>query len=277
MAGAAIATGAAAGLVPLLVSGAFGVGPREIVPVAGILIGGAMAATSLTGRRLLDGVRAELPVIEARLALGAGAREALAPVVRTAVATGLIPVIDQTRTVGLVTLPGTFVGLVLGGASAAEAARVQLTVLLSLLGVELVAALAVAALLTRAIVRPGRARGGAGGAGLTRSATLRRARLPRGRRVRPRRLRSAMTRRILAALRPRGASGDAVARLGHRGPDRRLADLPSPDDDPSRGVVRVHVEHARDLGDLLDDAALAVRAAHPLDHVGPLVRHRRTD
>jgi putative ABC transport system permease protein len=155
MAGAAIAAGAAAGLVPLLASGAFGLGPRELVPVAGILIGGAMAATSLTGRRLLDEVRGQLPVVEARLALGAGAREALAPVVRTAVATGLIPVIDQTRTVGLVTLPGTFVGLVLGGASAGEAARVQLTVLLSLLGVELVAALAVAALLSRALVRPG--------------------------------------------------------------------------------------------------------------------------
>jgi putative ABC transport system permease protein len=155
LAAAAIATGAAAGLVPLLATGAFGLGPRELIPVAGILIGGAMAATSLTGRRLLDGVEGDLPVIEARLALGAGARAALAPTMRTAIATGLIPVVDQTRTVGLVTLPGTFVGLVLGGASPAEAARVQLTVLLALLAVELVAAMAVAALLAGALIRPG--------------------------------------------------------------------------------------------------------------------------
>ena len=35
--------------------------------------------------------------------------------------------IDQTKNVGLVSLPGTFVGLILGGASPAEAARLQLT------------------------------------------------------------------------------------------------------------------------------------------------------
>ena len=73
-------------------------------------------------------------------------REALAPAVRRAAVTGLIPAIDQTKNAGLVTLPGTFVGLVLGGASPAEAARVQLVVLLSLLAVQAVAALAVARL-----------------------------------------------------------------------------------------------------------------------------------
>jgi putative ABC transport system permease protein len=79
----------------------------------------------------------------------------MGPVVRGAVATGLIPAIDQTKNVGLVTLPGTFVGLVLGGASPAEAARVQLTILLALLGVQTIAALVVAALVTRAVSRPG--------------------------------------------------------------------------------------------------------------------------
>ena len=154
-AGAAIALGAATGLAPLLASGAFELTPRELIPVAGILIGGAMAATSLTGRRLLETIEDGLPGIEARLALGAGALEALAPAARRAVTTGLIPALDQTKNVGLVTLPGTFVGLVLGGADPAEAARIQLTVLLALLGVEVVAAAACAALVTRACVRPG--------------------------------------------------------------------------------------------------------------------------
>ena len=133
-AGAAIAAGAATGLVPLLVTGAFDTTPRELVPVAGILIGGAMVATSVTGRRLAEQVADDIAVIEARLTLGVPVREALAPAVRRAAVTGLIPAIDQTKNAGLVTLPGTFVGLVLGGASPAEAARVQLVVLLSLLG-----------------------------------------------------------------------------------------------------------------------------------------------
>ncbi|HET9737436.1 MAG TPA: ABC transporter permease [Solirubrobacteraceae bacterium] len=154
-AGAAIAAGAATGLVPLLATGAFDTTPRELVPVAGILIGGAMVATSVTGRRLAEQVADDLAVIEVRLTLGVPAREALAPAVRRAAVTGLIPAIDQTKNAGLVTLPGTFVGLVLGGASPAEAARVQLVVLLTLLAVQVVAALAVARLVVAGLTAPG--------------------------------------------------------------------------------------------------------------------------
>jgi len=152
-AGGAIALGAATGLIPLFASGAFEVTPRELIPIGGIR--GAMAATSLTGRRLLDDVQGGVPLIETRLALGAPVQVALRPLVRRAVRGGLIPVLDQTKNVGLVTLPGTFVGLVLGGADPAEAARVQLTVLLALLGVELVAAVTCALLVARACESPG--------------------------------------------------------------------------------------------------------------------------
>ena len=105
----------------LLAVGAFEFTPRAAIPTAGILIGGAMAATSLTGRRLVEELDSAHAEIETRLCLGDSAREALRPSVRRAVATGLTPAIDQTRSVGLVTLPGTFVGLLLGGARPAEA------------------------------------------------------------------------------------------------------------------------------------------------------------
>jgi putative ABC transport system permease protein len=154
-AGAAIALGAATGLVPLLASGAFSTTPRELIPVAGILIGGAMVATSVTGSRLVEQVKDDLAAIETRLALGVPVREALAGPVRRAATTGLIGLLDQTKNVGLVTLPGTFVGLVLGGASPAEAARVQLTVLLALLAVEVMAALTVARLVVAGVTAPG--------------------------------------------------------------------------------------------------------------------------
>ncbi|MFB7087244.1 ABC transporter permease [Streptomyces sp. NPDC056296] len=51
----------------------------------------------------------------------------------------LIPALDQTRTVGLVTLPGAFIGMLLGGASPLPAGAVQLFVLVALLAVEAVA------------------------------------------------------------------------------------------------------------------------------------------
>ena len=150
-----IALPALASTVLLLAVGAFEFTPRAAVPTAGILIGGAMTATTLTGRRLLESLRDDVPEIETRLALGDSARTALAPAIRRAVHTGLVPVIDQTRSVGLVTLPGTFVGLVLGGATPAEAAATQLVVLLALLAVELVAGLLLAELTQRAVILPG--------------------------------------------------------------------------------------------------------------------------
>lgn len=151
----AIALPAMSATAILLAVGAFDVSARAAIPTAGILIGGGMAATTLTGRRLLEALTAGADELETRLSLGDAARTALAPFTRQAIATGLIPAIDQTRSVGLVTLPGTFVGLLLGGASPAEAARVQLTVLLALLAVELVAAVIVAELIARACIRPG--------------------------------------------------------------------------------------------------------------------------
>ena len=74
---------------------------------------------------------------------------------RRAVTSGLIPVLDQTRSAGLVTLPGTFVGLILGGASPARAAATQLVVLLALLLVECCSALLIAEAVTRAAIAPG--------------------------------------------------------------------------------------------------------------------------
>jgi len=139
----------------LLAMGAFDFTARAAVPTAGILIGGAMAATTLTGRRLLESLHDEIPEIETRLALGDSARDALAPAIRRAVHTGLVPVVDQTRSVGLVTLPGTFVGLILGGATPEEAAATQLVVLLALLAVELGAGLLLAELTQRAVILPG--------------------------------------------------------------------------------------------------------------------------
>jgi putative ABC transport system permease protein len=129
-----------AGTVPALgVVLATGVVPPRgvaLVPIGGILIGGAMTATALSGRRAADELTTRKGEIEAALALGMLPHRAVLEVCRPAAATSLLPVIDQTRTVGLVTLPGAFVGMLLGGATPLEAAAVQLLVLVSLLGVQ---------------------------------------------------------------------------------------------------------------------------------------------
>ncbi|UQU67623.1 ABC transporter permease [Couchioplanes caeruleus] len=110
-----------------------------VLPIAGILIGGAMTATSLAGRRALDELHNRHGEYEAALALGFLPRDAALEVVRPTAARALVPALDQTRTVGLVTLPGAFVGVLLGGGSAVQAGATQLLVLLALLAVEAIA------------------------------------------------------------------------------------------------------------------------------------------
>ena len=120
---------------------------RTLVAVSGIVFGGTMTAATLTGRRLADGMRRRRDEIEGWLALGATSRQAIRPIAREAASEALVPALDQTRTVGLVTLPGAFVGALLGGASAAGAARFQVVVLVGLLCAEAITACLLAYLL----------------------------------------------------------------------------------------------------------------------------------
>jgi putative ABC transport system permease protein len=133
---------AAVCLTLLLLSRTLPVEGVAMLPAGGILIGGAMTATTLTGRRLLAEVHQRHGELEAALALGLTERQAFREAIgRDAAAEALVPALDQTRTVGLVTLPGAFVGMVLGGATPLEAAAVQLVVLIGLLATEAAAAL----------------------------------------------------------------------------------------------------------------------------------------
>ena len=113
---------------------------RTLVAVSGIVLGGTMTAATLTGRKLADGLHRRRDEVEAWLSIGATARQAVRPIAQEAIFEALVPALDQTRTVGLVTLPGAFVGALLGGASATSAARFQLVVLVGLLCAESVTA-----------------------------------------------------------------------------------------------------------------------------------------
>jgi putative ABC transport system permease protein len=127
---------------------------RTLVAVCGIVFGGTMTAATLTGRRLADGMHRRRDEIEAWLSIGATPRQAIRAIAREAVFEALVPALDQTRTVGLVTLPGAFVGALLGGASATAAAQFQIVVLIGLLAAEAITATMVAWLLGAPQVLP---------------------------------------------------------------------------------------------------------------------------
>ncbi|MDF5754374.1 ABC transporter permease [Spongiactinospora sp. TRM90649] len=135
----------AAGTVPVLallaVTRTISMDAIVVIPVAGILLGGCMTATSLAGRRAMDELVQRRGEVEAALSLGFSPSDAALEICRPAANQALVPALDQTRTVGLVTLPGAFVGMLLGGASPIEAGAVQLVVLVALLAAEAVAVL----------------------------------------------------------------------------------------------------------------------------------------
>jgi putative ABC transport system permease protein len=123
----------------MVATGVLPLHPLALAAVVGQLIGGSMTATNLAGRRLKQELALRHGEVEAGMALGLTLRNARSLVARPVAAEALIPALDQTRTVGTVTLPGAFVGLVLGGASPLDAGLVQLVVLVSLLAAEAVA------------------------------------------------------------------------------------------------------------------------------------------
>ncbi|MEX2587091.1 MAG: ABC transporter permease [Actinomycetota bacterium] len=155
IAAGSVAAGAGTALLALFGLGGYPLTPRYLIPIAGILIGGTMTAAGLAGRRITDELSSKVSEIEARLSLGVTARYALRSYVPGSIRTALIPVLDQTKNVGLVTLPGAFVGMILGGASPVQAAQVQLTVLFSLLGAQTIAATVSATGVARSFVGPG--------------------------------------------------------------------------------------------------------------------------
>ena len=146
---AAVSISVAAAITAMIVvaSGSISTHARELVPFTAQVIGGSMTATTLAGSRLRDDVAAHWAEMEAWLALGARPRQAVAELAATAASRALVPALDQTRNVGLVVLPGAFVGLLLAGASPLDAGRLQLLVLIALLAAETVAAALVTQLL----------------------------------------------------------------------------------------------------------------------------------
>jgi putative ABC transport system permease protein len=146
---------AAAGTLGLVVAlGVFEPTPRYLVPVGGMVIGNSMTASAVALNRLGDEVGDSRAKIEATLALGATAREAALPIVRRALRSGMITLVDSTKTTGLIFFPGTMVGMLLAGAEPTDAVRLQLILLYTLLGSVAIAGLLATTLAYRNFFTP---------------------------------------------------------------------------------------------------------------------------
>jgi len=114
--------------------GVFEAKPRYLVPVGGMVIGNAMTAAAVALNRLGDEIGGARPAIEATLSLGATSRQAAAGAVTRSLRSGMITLIDSTKTTGIVFFPGAMTGMLVAGAEPVDAVRLQLILLWTLLG-----------------------------------------------------------------------------------------------------------------------------------------------
>lgn len=149
----ALAVGITAVLTPMLASGVVPLKGVALIPIGGIVLGNAMTSTSLAAKRALDSIDQRRGEVEAALSLGLDERDSRMLVVHDVAADALLPGLDQTRTVGLVTLPGAFVGVLLASGSAVQAGAVQILVLVGLLLAQTCSVAVTMELVARGLVR----------------------------------------------------------------------------------------------------------------------------
>jgi putative ABC transport system permease protein len=92
--------------------------------------------------------------VEGWLALGATPRQSTLELARQSVYSALIPSVDQTKTTGLVTLPGAFVGAIFGGVSPLAAGRFQIVVLAAIMAAGTITAVTLIAGLAPVRMKP---------------------------------------------------------------------------------------------------------------------------
>lgn len=150
----AMGLGIAVTLAIVFVTGAIDFSPRYALAIGGIVIGNAMTIATLAGRRFIESVGEHWDEVEGWLALGATPRQSTLELARIAIYSALIPSTDQTKTTGLVTLPGAFVGAIFGGVSPLEAGRFQIVVLASIMAAGSITAVVVIRILGPVKVKP---------------------------------------------------------------------------------------------------------------------------
>ncbi len=130
---AAIGIASTLTLVLMVVLGIISTEARYLIPIGGMVVGNSMNVASVTGVRLLEDSSSQRSLIEAALALGAAPRQAAHPVLRRSIRLAMIPIIDNTKTMGIVFLPGAMTGMIIAGAQPLDAVRLQVVIMYMLL------------------------------------------------------------------------------------------------------------------------------------------------
>lgn len=155
----AMACGVIPVLAVVLLSGAVPLEGVAVIPIAGIVIGNAMTATTLIGRRAFAALREEHEQYEAAISLGMTPAQAVSLIIHRRSPEALVPGLDQVSTTGVVTLPGAFIGVMLGGGSPVQAATAQVLVLFGIMAAQTITVVVAERLIGQRKLLPAELRG----------------------------------------------------------------------------------------------------------------------
>jgi putative ABC transport system permease protein len=100
------------------------------IPLLGMLLGNTMSGIAIALDNLTQNAWQQQREIEARLMLGHTWEQAIREIRRTALRSGLIPIINAMAAAGVVSLPGMMTGQILAGSPPFEAAKYQILIML---------------------------------------------------------------------------------------------------------------------------------------------------
>ncbi len=111
---------------------------RYFIPISGMMIGNSMERNIIALSQYKRNLSQNTLRYQYSLANGASRQEALMPFMRESLKGSFSPFIANMATIGLIALPGTMTGQILGGSSPNEAIKYQIMLLLSIFVVTVV-------------------------------------------------------------------------------------------------------------------------------------------
>ncbi|MFA6872311.1 MAG: ABC transporter permease [Bacteroidaceae bacterium] len=103
---------------------------RYFIPICGILLGNMLSANVIALNHYCENIKREQTYYYYLLGNGATEKEALSPFIRSALIHAFNPIIANVAVMGLVSLPGTLIGQIIGGSSPNTSIRYQIMIIL---------------------------------------------------------------------------------------------------------------------------------------------------
>lgn len=99
--------------------------PQYVIPMVGMLLGNSVNGIAITMNSLCIALVEQQREIELYLTFGATHLEAISRLLREAVRSGTMPILNNMAVIGIISIPGMMTGQILGGSPVMQAARYQ--------------------------------------------------------------------------------------------------------------------------------------------------------